>query len=74
MESWSFLTGYPQLREADTEASGRLPGTPEQRLATTSRGDGICTAYVTEPSLAHARDTTTGTAGHTRAESGGISA
>jgi hypothetical protein len=24
MEGWSFLTGYPQLCEAETEASGRL--------------------------------------------------
>jgi hypothetical protein len=37
MEGWSFLTGYPQLCEAGTEAFGRLPGTPVQRLATIAR-------------------------------------
>jgi hypothetical protein len=39
MESWSFLTGYPQLREAKTGASGRLPGTPVQRLAAIVHGE-----------------------------------
>jgi predicted ArsR family transcriptional regulator len=56
---------FPQLCEAETEAFGRLLGTPVQRLATISRGDGICTTHVTAPSLVHTRTTT---------ESGGISA
>jgi predicted ArsR family transcriptional regulator len=59
---------FPQLCEAETEAFGRLLGTPVQRLATISRGDGICTTHVTAPSLVHARTTTTTT------QSGGISA
>ncbi len=42
---------YPQLCEAETEAFGRLLGTPVQRLATIARGDGICTTHVTAPSL-----------------------
>ncbi len=73
MEGWSFLTGYPQLREAGTEAFGRLPGTPVQRLATIAHSDGIRATHVTAPSLAHTRDTTTGTAdGTPTTESGGI--
>jgi predicted ArsR family transcriptional regulator len=44
---------FPQLCEAETEAFGRLLGTPVQRLATISRGDGICTTHVTAPSLIH---------------------
>ena len=44
---------FPQLCEAETEAFGRLLGTPVQRLATISRGDGICTTHVTAPSLVH---------------------
>jgi predicted ArsR family transcriptional regulator len=47
---------FPQLCEAETEAFGRLLGTPVQRLATISRGDGICTTHVTAPSLAHSRN------------------
>ncbi len=75
MERWSFLTEYPQLREAETEASGRLVGTPVQRLATIAHGDGICTAHVTAPPLGHIRDTTISTAADTSTtESGGISA
>jgi predicted ArsR family transcriptional regulator len=67
--------GHPQLCEGETEASGRLLGTPVQRLATIARGDGICTMHVTAPSLAHTRNTTAGTAaGTTATESGGISA
>jgi hypothetical protein len=62
---WSFLTGYPQPREVETEASGRLLGTPVQRLATIANGDGICTTHVTAPSLVHNRTTN---------EVGGISA
>src|SRR6266704_1360320 len=41
----------PQLCEAETEAFGRLLGTPVQRLATIAHGDGICTTHVTAPSL-----------------------
>jgi hypothetical protein len=75
MEGWSFLTEYPQLREAETEASGRrLPGTPVQRPVTISRGDGICAMHVTAPSLVHIRNTTIGTAADATTESGGISA
>jgi hypothetical protein len=46
---------FPQLCEAETEAFGRLLGTPVQRLATISRGDGICTTHVTAPHLVHTR-------------------
>jgi hypothetical protein len=75
MEGWSFLTGYPQLREAETKASGRLPGTPVARLAAIAHGDGICSTHATAPSLAHIRTTTISTAaGTTTTESGGISA
>ena len=49
---------FPQLCEAETEAFGRLLGTPVQRLATIAHGDGICTTHVTAPSLVHIRDTT----------------
>ncbi len=57
---------FPQLCEAETEAFGRLLGTPVQRLATISHGDGICTTHVTAPSLVQPRTHST--------ESGGISA
>jgi len=57
---------YPQLCEAETEAFGRLLGTPVRRLATIAHGDGICTTHVTAPSVAQHRTTTT--------EAGGISA
>ena len=60
---------FSQLCEAETEAFGRLLGTPVQRLATIAHGDGICTTHVTAPSLVHTRTTTTPTT-----ESGGISA
>ena len=43
---------FPELCEAETEAFGRLLGTPVQRLATIARGDGVCTTHVTDPSLA----------------------
>jgi predicted ArsR family transcriptional regulator len=56
---------YPQLCEAETEAFGRLLGTPVQRLATIAHGDGICTTHVTAPALLNNRTTT---------EAGGISA
>ena len=42
---------YPQLCEAETEAFGRLLGTPVQRLATIAHGDGICTTHVTARSI-----------------------
>ncbi len=58
---------YPQLCEAETEAFGRLLGTPVQRLATIAHGDGICTTHVTAPSLVHRSTTKTN-------EAGGISA
>jgi hypothetical protein len=75
MEDWSFLTEYPQLCEAETEAFGRLPGAPVQRLATIAHGDGICTTHVTAPSLVHIRNTTISAAADiTTTESGGISA
>jgi predicted ArsR family transcriptional regulator len=57
---------YPELCEAETEAFGRLLGTPVQRLATIAHGDGICTTHVTAPGLANNRASTT--------QSGGISA
>ena len=38
---------FPQLCEAETEAFGRLLGTPVQRLATIAHCDGICTTHVT---------------------------
>jgi predicted ArsR family transcriptional regulator len=40
---------FPQLCEAETEAFGRLLGTPVRRLATIAHGDGICTTHVTCP-------------------------
>jgi predicted ArsR family transcriptional regulator len=68
---------YPQLCEAETEAFGRLLGTPVQRLATIAHGDGICTTHVTAPSLrdrstahastAHASTTNASTAAANRA-------
>jgi predicted ArsR family transcriptional regulator len=57
---------YPQLCEAETEAFGRLLGTPVQRLATIAHGDGVCTTHVTAPSLVHHNPATN--------EAGGISA
>jgi predicted ArsR family transcriptional regulator len=57
---------YPELCEAETEAFGRLLGTPVQRLATIAHGDGICTTHVTAPGLAHNRNTDS--------DSGGLSA
>jgi predicted ArsR family transcriptional regulator len=41
---------FPQLCEAETEAFGRLLGTPVQRLATIAHGDGVCTTHVTATS------------------------
>ena len=51
---------FPELCEAETEAFGRLLGTPVQRLATIARGDGVCTTHVTARSLAAGRDDSTG--------------
>jgi predicted ArsR family transcriptional regulator len=62
---------FPQLCEAETEAFGRLLGTPVQRLATIAHGDGICTTHVTDQSLVQTRTTTTST---DTTEPGGISA
>jgi predicted ArsR family transcriptional regulator len=64
---------FPQLCEAETEAFSRLLGTPVQRLATISRGDGICTTHVTAPTLVHNRTTPDTTTDETT-KSGGISA
>ena len=67
---------FPQLCEAETEAFGRLLGTPVQRLATIAHGDGICTTHVTAPSLVHTRATAARGIDHsiTTTEAGGISA
>jgi predicted ArsR family transcriptional regulator len=65
---------FPQLCEAETEAFGRLLGTPVQRLATIAHGDGICTTHVTDQSLVQTRATTTSAASTATTESGGISA
>jgi predicted ArsR family transcriptional regulator len=66
---------FPQLCEAETEAFGRLLGTPVQRLATIAHGDGICTTHVTDQSLVQTRTTTTSANTNTNtAESGGIPA
>ena len=46
---------FPQLCEAETEAFGRLLGTPVQRLATIAHGDGICTTHVTSVGKAASR-------------------
>ena len=60
-EAWSLLTRYPQLCPAQTEASGRLPGSPVPRPATIPHGDGICTAHLTRPSLVRILKTTIST-------------
>ncbi len=65
---------FPQLCEAETEAFGRLLGTPVQRLATISRGDGVCTTHVSPPSLLKSRTTANPTDSTTANKSGGISA
>jgi predicted ArsR family transcriptional regulator len=49
---------FPQLCEAETEAFGRLLGTPVQRLATIAHGDGICTTHVTSVGKAAPSGTT----------------
>ena len=69
---------YPQLCEAETEAFGRLLGTPVQRLATIAHGDGICTTHVTARSLSdsHTRTPAAGqdVAGDHATQVGGLSA
>ena len=73
-EAWSLLTGYLQLRQAQTEASGRCPALP-CAPATIPHGDGIGTAHLTRPSLVRILKTTISTtADVTTTESGGISA
>jgi hypothetical protein len=75
MEGRSLLTEYPQLFEPETGASGRLPGTPVQRLATIAHGNGTCATHLTAPSLVRLRNTTISTpAADTTSESGGICA
>jgi len=55
---------FPQLCEAETEAFGRLLGTPVQRLATIAHGDEICTTHVTCTSgRGRKEDNTTGSGG-----------
>jgi hypothetical protein len=68
----SFLAEDPRLREAETEASGRLPGTPVQRLPPSAHGDGRCATHVTAPSLVRIRGTTISTTADTTTGSGGI--
>jgi hypothetical protein len=74
---------FPQLCEAETEAFGRLLGTPVQRLATIAHGDGICTTHVTDLSMvrpqggtpaagAAARANTKKKSPITKSESGGL--
>jgi predicted ArsR family transcriptional regulator len=57
---------FPQLCEAETEAFGRLLGTPVQRLATIAHGDGVCTTHVTCTGTRARKDNDT-------TESGGLS-
>jgi predicted ArsR family transcriptional regulator len=68
---------FPQLCEAETEAFGRLLGTPVQRLATIAHGDGICTTHVTHvPGAGKAAPVKTvikhGVSTEITAESGGL--
>jgi predicted ArsR family transcriptional regulator len=68
---------YPQLCEAETEAFGRLLGTPVQRLATIAHGDGVCTTHVTARSIRDIRNTPPAgdtVAGDNATEVGGLSA
>lgn len=43
---------FPQFCEAESEAFGRLVGTHVTRLATLSRGDGVCTTHIPSRSAA----------------------
>jgi predicted ArsR family transcriptional regulator len=68
---------FPQLCEAETEAFGRLLGTPVRRLATIAHGDGICTTHVTctgaQPGTERTNTVRTDTVRiMTRNESGGL--
>jgi len=64
---------FPQLCEAETEAFGRLLGTPVQRLATIAHGDGICTTHVTGVGkAASAKDVVKPVTTENTAESGGL--
>jgi hypothetical protein len=64
---------FPQLCEAETEAFGRLLGTPVQRLATIAHGDGICTTHVTSVGKAGKAGTVvTPVTNEVTAESGGL--
>lgn len=65
---------YPQLCEAETEAFGRLLGTPVQRLATIAHGDGICTTHVTAPALSRSTASSSSVISPTTTEVGGMSA
>jgi predicted ArsR family transcriptional regulator len=68
---------YPQLCEAETEAFGRLLGTPVQRLATIAHGDGVCTTHVTARSIRDIRNSPPAgdtVAGDNATEVGGLSA
>jgi hypothetical protein len=69
-----FLAEYPRLRKAKTEASGRLPGTPVQRLPPIAHGDGICATHVAAAiARAHPRTTISTATDTTTTESGGTS-
>jgi predicted ArsR family transcriptional regulator len=63
---------FPQLCEAETEAFGRLLGTPVQRLATIAHGDGICTTHVTCTTHVAGAGETSGTNTEITSESGGL--
>ena len=70
---------FPELCEAETEAFGRLLGTPVQRLATIAHGDGICTTHVTHVTVTAAGKASTaksvvqhGESTKITAESGGL--
>jgi len=64
---------FPQLCEAETEAFGRLLGTPVQRLATIAHGDGICTTHVTSVGkVGKAGTVVTPVTNEVTAESGGL--
>lgn len=44
---------FPQLCEEETKAFSTLMGSHVQRLATIADGDGVCTTFIPEPSLAN---------------------
>jgi len=68
------LTEYPQPREAQTEASGRLLGAP-CNVSAIAHGGGRCATYVTASSLVRICIATISTAADTTTtEYGGISA